>query len=116
MDEHCRFFYFSDRFEEVTGVPPKMFLGKTQEETGIPVDPMAWQEHLDNLAARLKSDNRNVFLEIEGHTDSSGPEGYNLVLGQRRAEAVRRYLNGNHSIPLHRMSVITYGESRPSAD
>ena len=64
---------------------------------------------LDSLASRLKADNRNVFLEIEGHTDSSGPEAFNLVLGQRRAESVRRYLNGNHSIPLHRMSVITYG-------
>lgn len=71
---------------------------------------------LDGLAARLKSDNANVFLEIEGHTDSSGPEEYNVVLGQRRAEAVRRYLNGTHGIPLHKMSVISYGEAKPVAD
>jgi outer membrane protein OmpA-like peptidoglycan-associated protein len=71
---------------------------------------------LDELATRLKNENGNVYLEIEGHTDSSGDEEYNLVLGNRRAEAVRRYLNMQHGIPLHRMSVISYGESRPLAD
>jgi flagellar motor protein MotB len=29
---------------------------------------------------------------------------------------VRRYLNSEHGIPLHRMSVISFGESRPAAD
>jgi len=70
---------------------------------------------LDSLASKLKSDNANVYLEIEGHTDSSGPEEFNLVLGQRRAEAVRRYLN-SQGIPLHKMSVISYGEAKPVAD
>ncbi len=71
---------------------------------------------LNDLATRLKKDNAGVYLEIEGHTDSAGPEQYNLQLGLRRAEAVRRYLNSEHGIPLHRMSVISYGESRPAAD
>lgn len=71
---------------------------------------------LDDLATRLKQDNAGVYLEIEGHTDSAGPEQHNMKLGLRRAEVVRRYLNGEHGIPLHRMSVISYGESRPAAD
>ncbi len=70
---------------------------------------------LDDLAYSLKTDNANVYLEIEGHTDSTGPESHNLALGLRRAEAVRRYLS-QQGIPLHRMSVISYGESKPVAD
>lgn len=71
---------------------------------------------LDGLATRLKKDNAGVYLEIEGHTDSTGPEQHNMQLGLRRAEVVRRYLNSEHGVPLHRMAVISYGESRPAAD
>lgn len=71
---------------------------------------------LDKLAANLKKENKDVYLEIEGHTDSSGSEAYNVALGWRRAESVRRYLNEKQGIPLFRMSVISYGESDPVAD
>ncbi|MBM4181005.1 MAG: OmpA family protein [Betaproteobacteria bacterium] len=71
---------------------------------------------LDAFAAKLKSENRNVFIEIQGHTDSRGDAALNLKLGETRAEAVRRYLNMKGGIPLHRMSVISYGESAPVAD
>ena len=71
---------------------------------------------LDTFAQRLATDNANVFIEIQGHTDSTGSEDYNLDLGERRAEATRRYLNMSHGVPLHRMSVISYGESAPIAD
>lgn len=71
---------------------------------------------LDEFAAPLKERNEGIFIEIQGHTDSSGPDEYNLILGEERAEAVRRYLNQAHSFPLHRMSVISYGESEPVAD
>lgn len=70
---------------------------------------------LDEFAARLKSENRNVFVEIQGHTDSIGSAASNLALGQSRAEAVRRYLALHGGIALHRMSVISYGESAPVA-
>jgi len=73
------------------------------------------RKKLDDMAAKLKSENANVFLEIQGHTDSSGSEDHNLELGQRRAEAVRQYLNANQGIPLHKMSVISFGESKPTA-
>ncbi len=71
---------------------------------------------LDDFAAGLKLENANVYVEVQGHTDSVGSDEYNLRLGERRAESVRRYLNLQHGLPLHRMSVISYGESVPAAD
>jgi outer membrane protein OmpA-like peptidoglycan-associated protein len=76
----------------------------------------ASKEALDSFASQIKSDNKNVYIEVQGHTDSSGGEDYNLRLGEQRAEAVRRYLNMEHGIPLHRMSVISYGEAAPVVD
>ena len=77
MDKDCRFSYFSDRFAEITGVPQKVLLGKTREETGIPgVDPEIWRKHLDDLSAhrsfrdfphpRVMPDGREVHLSING--------------------------------------------------
>jgi outer membrane protein OmpA-like peptidoglycan-associated protein len=70
------------------------------------------QAKLTEFAERLKSENKNVYLEIQGHTDSSGPDMYNLELGEARAEAVRRYLS-KQGIALNRMSTISYGEEEP---
>lgn len=70
---------------------------------------------LDALIETLQSDPRNVYLEIEGHTDATGSAEYNHQLGAERAEAVKRYLYESHSIPLHKMNVISYGETKPIA-
>lgn len=72
------------------------------------------QARLDEFAQRLKSENRNVYLEIQGHTDASGDEAYNEKLGEERAEAVRRYLSKS-GIALNRMATISYGEASPVA-
>lgn len=74
------------------------------------------KEAIDVFAAQLKEGNKNVYVEIQGHTDSVGNEEYNYELGEERAEAVRRYLNQTHGLPLHRISVISYGETAPIAD
>lgn len=71
---------------------------------------------LDQFADGLKTENKNVYIEIQGHTDATGRDGYNEELGLERAEAVRLYLNRQHGVPLHRMNVISYGESSPVAD
>ncbi len=68
---------------------------------------------LDAFSSDLISSNEGVFIEIQGHTDSTGSEEYNMVLGARRAESVLRYLNSEHGLPLHRLSAISYGESAP---
>lgn len=72
------------------------------------------EQRLAELVDRLKGENKNVYLEIQGHTDSSGSEAYNEELGRERAEAVRRYLN-THGVALNRMSTISYGKDSPVA-
>jgi len=74
------------------------------------------QAAIDEFAAKIKQDNKNVYVEIQGHTDNVGSEKYNEELGLLRAESVRRYLNQKQSFPLHRINVISYGESSPVAD
>jgi peptidoglycan-associated lipoprotein len=71
---------------------------------------------LDDFAAKIKQDNKNVYVEIQGHTDNIGSEKYNQELGLLRAESVRRYLNQKQSFPLHRINVISYGKTSPVAD
>ena len=71
---------------------------------------------VDEAIAQLKAENRGVFFEIEGHTDSTGPEAHNLKLGEDRALAVRNYLRDQHGIALSRMEVISYGEAKPVVD
>jgi outer membrane protein OmpA-like peptidoglycan-associated protein len=71
---------------------------------------------LDSFVKGLKSKNKNVFIEIQGHTDNIGSEQYNLKLGYKRAEHVMKYLNKDLGVPLHRMNVTSYGEYKPIAD
>jgi len=56
-----------------------------------------------------------VPLEIEGHTCNIGTAEYNLALGERRAEAVKRYLI-KRGIATQRITTVTYGEERPAHD
>jgi len=68
---------------------------------------------LDEFANRVTALDAQYFVEIQGHTDDSGGERYNEELGQRRADAVRRYLSREHKLPLARMSTISYGDTLP---
>ncbi|MBE3111309.1 MAG: OmpA family protein [Acidobacteria bacterium] len=71
---------------------------------------------LDQFVQKLIEENKGVFIEIQGHTDNTGPDEVNMVLGQKRAEAVMMYLYKQHRIPLHRMSVVSLGSSVPVVD
>ncbi len=73
------------------------------------------EQRLAELAQRLKAENRNVYLEIQGYTDASGSVTYNEQLGSARAEAVRRSLS-RQGVALNRMATISYGEESPVAD
>src|SRR5688572_19951601 len=70
---------------------------------------------LDQLVQQLKSEPKGAFIEIEGHTDASGPTMINYQLGMQRAENVKRYLYEQHQVPLHKINVISYGEEKPIA-
>ena len=73
------------------------------------------RERLTAFADKLKTDNSNVYLEIQGHTDARGSVSINERLGEERAEAVRRFMN-QHGVPLNRMATISYGKAEPVAD
>ena len=70
---------------------------------------------LDAFANDLKAANKNVYVEIQGHTDNVGGENYNEQLGKKRADVVMEYL-AKSGIPIFRMAAISYGESAPVAD
>jgi outer membrane protein OmpA-like peptidoglycan-associated protein len=72
------------------------------------------QARLTELVQKLKTDNRNVYLEIQGFTDSRGSPKRNKQLGEARAEAVREYLH-KQGVALGRMATISYGEQDPVA-
>lgn len=82
-------------------------------EAGMPDEAKA---ALDELIEKIIAYDKAVFVEIEGHTDSTGSEDYNEELGYKRALTVRDYMSKNGGIPLHAMNVISYGESQPLAD
>jgi outer membrane protein OmpA-like peptidoglycan-associated protein len=72
------------------------------------------QTRLMDFVQKLKTDDKNVYLEIQGHTDSTGSKPGNMKLGEERAEAVRLFMN-RQGVPLNRMSTISYGEDAPVA-
>jgi outer membrane protein OmpA-like peptidoglycan-associated protein len=71
---------------------------------------------LDEFAAVVMAVEGHAYIEIQGHTDNIGSEGYNLKLGYKRAEQAMRYLNMEQDVPLFRMNIISYGEYKPIAD
>jgi peptidoglycan-associated lipoprotein len=55
-----------------------------------------------------------VTLRVDGNCDDRGSDEYNLALGQRRAEAAKRYLS-EHGIASARIATISYGKEHPIA-
>lgn len=63
--------------------------------------------------ARYLNANRNVRVALEGHTDERGGREYNLALGQKRAEAVRRAMS-LLGVPESQMEAVSFGEEKPA--
>ena len=76
--------------------------------------PEEAKKRIDEMVQQLKQDPKNIFIEIEGHTDNVGDKAINEKIGLERAEAVQRYLYERFQIPLHKMSVISYGADKPT--
>lgn len=80
--------------------------------------------YFDFDASSLNDDARNILqgnatclknkkinsVQVEGHADERGSTDYNLALGQRRADEVKRYLS---TLGIANVSTISYGEERP---
>jgi peptidoglycan-associated lipoprotein len=77
--------------------------------------PEEAKQRIDEMVQHLKQDPKNVFIEIEGHTDSVGPKEVNEKIGLERAQAVQRYLYEQYQVPLHKINIISYGEAKPIA-
>jgi len=74
------------------------------------------KSRIDQVVGQLKGEaGKDIYIEVEGHTDNVGGKDINYQLGLDRAEAVKRYLYAQHQIPLHKISVISYGEEKPVA-
>ncbi|MEO8805071.1 MAG: OmpA family protein [Burkholderiaceae bacterium] len=72
------------------------------------------KDQLDVVAAALKNDRLKDFsFEVEGHADARGAAEANRVLSQQRAESVRDYLVGTHSIPEARLRAVGKGDTEP---
>ena len=73
------------------------------------------KQKIDEMVSQLKQDPKNIYLEIEGHTDNLGTAKVNERIGLERAESVKRYLYEQYQVPLHKMNVISYGKEKPVA-
>jgi outer membrane protein OmpA-like peptidoglycan-associated protein len=69
---------------------------------------------LDEVAQSSK-DNPNVILVLEGRTDSTGDPAYNIQLGEKRLDAVVRYLVVEKDVPMQQIYKMSFGEARPMA-
>lgn len=72
-----------------------------------------YQSALEAHARFLRAD-RNRRVNLEGHTDERGGSEYNLALGQKRAEAVRRALSVL-GVPEAQMESVSFGKEKPVA-
>lgn len=67
---------------------------------------------LDVQIAWLKSD-PTIKITIEGHCDERGTREYNIALGEKRANSVKKYLVAN-GVEAARVKTISYGKERPA--
>jgi peptidoglycan-associated lipoprotein len=82
-------------------------------KSDLPDDAKA---RLDAVVSQLKGQaGKDIYIEIEGHTDNVGGKETNYEIGMKRAEAVKEYLYMQHQVPLHKINVISYGEDKPVA-
>jgi peptidoglycan-associated lipoprotein len=72
-------------------------------------------QYVDLIAAHARYAGRftTVALRLEGHTDERGSREYNIGLGDRRAQAVRRAFE-LQGVPASRITTVSYGEERPA--
>ncbi len=81
-------------------------------------DSNAVKDEFRNLVqahARYLQDKREAKIRIEGNCDERGSREYNLALGQRRAEAVKRMMTVM-GVPEARIETVSFGEEKPVAN
>jgi len=74
-----------------------------------------YTQSLDEIATTLLQNN-DAIVVLEGRTDSTGNKDYNVRLGERRIEAVRRYLAVDKGVPVYKIHEISFGSEKPIAE
>ena len=87
------------------GEPSAVYVGDGYDEA---------KATLTALAERLKGENKNVYLEIRGHTDNYGGRLANRQLGRERAANTARFL-ADQGVPGNKMQLGSWGEDTPTA-
>lgn len=77
------------------------------------LDPK-YQTDLEDLSTAL-TQNPNAIILLEGRTDAKGDPDYNVKLGERRVDSVKRYLTVEKGIPVYRIHEISFGAAKPVA-
>lgn len=90
---------------------------KIEFETGKDIFTPSAVRTLEELR-RVLGVAQNTLVEVHGHTDSAGDAESNQGLSERRAFAVKRWLQGqsSESFPDNRLRVFAHGETQPVAD
>jgi outer membrane protein OmpA-like peptidoglycan-associated protein len=76
------------------------------------LDP-AFRGTLDKVASTL-NEYEKTYVDVLGHTDSTGSDAYNQTLSEQRAQTVASYLSGR-GVNQARLATKGYGESQPRA-
>lgn len=58
----------------------------------------------------------NVRVSLQGHTDERGTAEYNLALGQKRANAVKKVMVSAYRVADQQIETTSYGKERPAAE
>jgi peptidoglycan-associated lipoprotein len=98
----------------------ELLVGNTSSELGTVIyfdydQAELKPEYLDLLArhaARLSAGG-SMEIRLEGHADERGSREYNIGLGERRSQSVRRVLIAD-GVPAAQLSTISFGEERPA--
>jgi peptidoglycan-associated lipoprotein len=110
---------------QAVGTPGNANASRLASNTAAPAERSIYFEFDDATLARQWLDvverqgqylSRNATLKVrvEGHTDERGGAEYNLALGQRRAEAVRKALT-LYGVKAAQIEAVSFGEERPKA-
>jgi outer membrane protein OmpA-like peptidoglycan-associated protein len=74
-----------------------------------------YESELEGVASMLQQ-SPDAVVVLEGRTDSKGDMDYNVKLGERRVEAVKRYLAVELGVPVYRIHQISFGAAKPVAE
>ena len=90
----------------------------TEKTVYFPFNSAAPNKEIDEAlseVANLMNQNKGAIIVLEGHTDSTGADTFNIALADKRADAVLRHLVVDMNLPMYRIYKMGYGEAHPVA-